>query len=223
VLLSLICHPTKLKPPAQIHNFCGFLYDSEGTLKLRIPDNKVLRALGLLGFLMRGSRTLLCRLAFSVVVGTLQSLVPATPNDIGDSFLHHVYRNILNETLESFDNIQYFYHSGLDLGALAEADFSWWEQALTSGLREQVQPRDFCTLGVAWGDGSGSVGTFEWVDSWNGTLPRMEAWMGAWNGTVHSFTSNWRELRTVMETLKREEVVSTSSEGGRCFTSRKMK
>jgi hypothetical protein len=45
----------------------------------------------------------------------------------------------------------YSYHSGLDLGALSQADFSWWEQDLTSGLREQVQPRDFFTLGVAWG------------------------------------------------------------------------
>jgi hypothetical protein len=35
----------------------------------------------------------------------------------------------------------------------------------------------------------------------------MEAWMGAWNCTVHSFTSDWRELRTVVKTLKREEVV----------------
>jgi hypothetical protein len=25
VLVGLICHPTKLKPPAQIQNFCGFL------------------------------------------------------------------------------------------------------------------------------------------------------------------------------------------------------
>jgi hypothetical protein len=25
VLVSLICHPNKLKPPAQIHKFCGFL------------------------------------------------------------------------------------------------------------------------------------------------------------------------------------------------------
>jgi hypothetical protein len=60
------------------------------------------------------------------------------------------------------DDIHAFYHSGLALGALAQADFSWWEQALVSGLREQVQPRDFCTLGVAWGDGSGSGsgGTF---------------------------------------------------------------
>jgi hypothetical protein len=91
----------------------------------------------------------------------------ATPNDIEASLLHHVFRNIQNETLENFDDIHDFYHSGLTLGALAQADFSWWEQALASGLREQVQPRDFCTLGVAWGDGSGSGsgGTFKWVDS----------------------------------------------------------
>jgi hypothetical protein len=37
--------------------------------------------------------------------------------------------------------------------------------------------------------------------------------MGAWNGTVHSFNSNWRELRTVVETLKREEVVFNKLRG----------
>jgi hypothetical protein len=101
------------------------------------------------------------------------------------------------------------------LGALAQADFSWGEQALTSGLREQVQPRDFCTLWVAWGDGSesGSGGNFKWVDSGNGALPKIEAWMGAWNGTVHRFTSNCRYLRTVVKTLKREEVVFNKLRG----------
>jgi hypothetical protein len=48
VLVGLICHPNKLKPPTQIQKFCGFLYDSIGTPKLRIPDNKVVRALALL-------------------------------------------------------------------------------------------------------------------------------------------------------------------------------
>jgi hypothetical protein len=60
---------------------------------------------------MRGSRTVICRLALDVVVGTLQSLVPATPNAIGASFLHHIYLNIHNETLENFDDIHDFYHS----------------------------------------------------------------------------------------------------------------
>jgi hypothetical protein len=45
------------------------------------------------------------------------------------------------------------------------------------------------------------------MDSGNGALSMIEAWMGGCYGTVHSFTSNWRELRTVVETLKREEVV----------------
>jgi hypothetical protein len=90
---------------------------------------------------------------------------------------------------------------------------------LASGVREQVQPRHFCTVGVAWGDGSGSGsgGTFEWVESGKGDLPKMEAWMGAWNGTVHSFTSSWRELRTVVETLKREEVVFNKLRGRMFF------
>jgi hypothetical protein len=73
---------------------------------------------------MRCSRTVICCLALAVVVGTLQSLVPDTPNAIGASFLHHVYRNIHNKTLESFDDIQHFYHSGLALIALAQAYFS---------------------------------------------------------------------------------------------------
>jgi hypothetical protein len=52
-----------------------------------------------------------------------------------------------------FYDIHEFYHSGLAVGALAQADFIWWEQSLASGIREQVHPRDFCTLGFAWGDG----------------------------------------------------------------------
>jgi hypothetical protein len=105
------------------------------------------------------------------------------------------------------------------LGALAQAYFSWWEHALASDLREQVHPRYFYTLGVAWGDGRdiGCGATFEWVDSGKGVLPLMEAWMGARNGTIHSFTSNWRELRTVVETLKREEVVFNKLRGRMVF------
>jgi hypothetical protein len=45
----------------------------------------------------------------------------------------------------------------------------------------------------------------------------MEAWMGAWNGYVHSFTSDWRELRTVVETLKMEEVVFNKLRGRSVF------
>jgi hypothetical protein len=124
VLVDLICQPTKLKPPTQIHTFCGFLYDSEGIPKLRIPDNKAIRILTLLGLLARGYITILCCLALAVAVVNLKYLVPSIPNVIGASFLRHVYQNIHNETLESFDNIQDFYQSGLYLGALEDAYLS---------------------------------------------------------------------------------------------------
>jgi hypothetical protein len=72
---------------------------------------------------------------------------------------------------------------------------------------------------VAWGDGSGSGsgGTFEWVDTGKGFLPKMESWMGAWNGDIQSFTSNWRELLTVVETLKEEEVIFNKLRGRMVF------
>jgi hypothetical protein len=57
-------------------------------------------------------------------VVNLQYLVPATPNAIGPSVLHHVYRNIHNETLENFDDIHDFYHSGMALGDVSQEDFS---------------------------------------------------------------------------------------------------
>jgi hypothetical protein len=37
--------------------------------------------------------------------------------------------------------------------------------------------------------------------------------MGARNGTAHGFTSNWRELRPVVDILKREEVVFNKLRG----------
>jgi hypothetical protein len=55
------------------------------------------------------------------------------------------------------------------------------------------------------------------VDSGKGVLPNMEAWMGAWNGTIHSITYNWRELRTVVETIRLEEVVFKKLRGRMAF------
>jgi hypothetical protein len=55
------------------------------------------------------------------------------------------------------------------------------------------------------------------VDSGKGSLLKMEAWMGDWNGTVHSFTSNWREIITLVETLKIEEVVLNKLRGRMVF------
>jgi hypothetical protein len=41
--------------------------------------------------------------------------------------------------------------------------------------------------------------------------------MGAWNDDIHSFTSNWREMLTIVETLKREEVIFNKLRGKMVF------
>jgi hypothetical protein len=46
------------------------MYDSEGTLELRIPDNKIVRALAILGFPMWGCRNLWSQ-QFPMILGNL--------------------------------------------------------------------------------------------------------------------------------------------------------
>jgi hypothetical protein len=181
VLVGLICHPTKLKPPAQILIFCGFLYDFVGTPRLRIPYNKVVRALALLEFLMRGSRTVLCHLASAVLVGTLQPVSPANPNDIGplsyimftEIFIMRPLRVLMTFNTSITRNWHWY--------------FSWWEQAFTSGLREQVKPRDFCTLGVARGNGSGVVLL---LNEWTQEMEASQRWKPGWGLEMGLFTAS---------------------------------
>ena len=57
-----------------------------------------------------------------------------------------------------------------------------------------------------WGDGSGTgtrgtSKTFEDFDDFK--LPPMETWIGTWATHVHHFSSNWRELQTLVWSLER--------------------
>ena len=38
--LGLICQKVKLKAPAQVQKYCGFIYDTRGIPTLRIPEDK---------------------------------------------------------------------------------------------------------------------------------------------------------------------------------------
>jgi hypothetical protein len=107
------------------------------------------------------------------------------------------------------------------LGALAQAYFRWWEQALASGLREQVQTRYFCNLGVAWGYGvmgvevEMEVEVVVLLNGWNQerSLPKDGILDGFLEWNCSQLPSNQRELRTVVEILKREEVVYNKNRG----------
>jgi hypothetical protein len=63
------------------------------------------------------------------------------------------------------------------------------------------------------------------LNGWTQGSEYSEGWKPGWGleWNCSQLTYNWRELRTVVETLKREEVVSTNSEVEWYFTSQTMK
>ena len=84
-------------------------------------------------------------------------------------------------------------------------DLDWWASFLWLNPRVTAYSSNQGALGISFGDGSGSGtgGTLQ-VLGHDGTCPPMEAWMGTWRSHTHSFSSNWRELCTVVLTLECE-------------------
>jgi hypothetical protein len=207
--LGLICQPVKTKPPAQLQKYCGFLYDTTGIPTLSIPDDKRSRARAMIRFLRSGGPSMrLSRLTLAVVTGLLQSLVEATPQRIGQTFLRRLYTRLHlleGQPLGDRPTGAELYYTRVALDQEEWLDLTWWEEALQLDI--QVQAFSSCqgTLGISYGDGSGSgTGGTVQILGRAGVGPPMEAWMGTWRPQVHHFTSNWKELRTLEHTLERE-------------------
>jgi len=207
VRVGLICQPCKSRPPSQIQLYCGFLYDSTGIPCLCVAPNKIDRAIASIGFLRSGAATTrLSRLTLAVVVGLLQSMVGATPYNSGQTYLRRLY-----DRLHSLEGVPRgtsgaaFYFTRVHLDDEEWLDLRWWERALHRGLRRYARSRAQNVLGVTWGDGSGTGtgGTFQIVPA-DGGSSTLEAWMGLWEPQVFHFSSNWKELRTLLHTLDRE-------------------
>lgn len=96
VRVGLLCHPAKLTPPTQVAKYCGFLYDTTGIPCLRIPQSKTDRAVATIEYLRSGAADFrLSRLTLAVTVGLLQSLVDATPCNVGQTYLRRLYESAL--------------------------------------------------------------------------------------------------------------------------------
>ena len=203
VRLGLICQPCKTSPPAQVQKYTGFLFDTRDIPCLRIPESKRQRGLATLAYLK--SIQVVSRLALAVVSGILQSVVDATPQRIGNTFLRNVYDSMhANATLPPSDPD--FYYSMTTVSQEAWEDLGWWTQALKTDVCAQARARDATTLSINWGDGSGTGtgGTNQWIDA-KGPVAQLDMWMGVWTDQVHHFdrSSNWKELRTILLALER--------------------
>ena len=208
VRLGLICHCSKTDPPSQKVKFCGFEYDTSSTPTLCTPPNKVSRATAITEYLLTGLPSSMSRLVVSMVVGFLQSLVPATPGNIGATFLRPVYEDLhlLSATTGPQTKESYFQH--MHLSERSRMCLEWWIEALSLGLQRIAQPTDVATLGISWGDGSGTGagGTFNLATNETTVdVVELDVWRGVWSLPVLNFSSNWKELRTLLTTLENEQ------------------
>jgi hypothetical protein len=137
----------------------------------------------------------------------LQSLVEATPQRVGQTFLRRLYDRL--HALDGEDphcsTGPAMYYTRVTLTTEEWLDLEWWEAALRLDIQVQAHSTLQGSLGISYGDGSGSgTGGTVQILGRDGSCPSMEAWMGTWRTHVHSFSSNWRELRTLVQTLERE-------------------
>ena len=93
--VGMLCHPKKLKPPAQVQQYVGFLFDTHSFPRLRIPDDKRDRALAMCDFVSsHPPNKPFSRLAMAVIAGTLESLAEATPSRVGHTYLRETHKLI---------------------------------------------------------------------------------------------------------------------------------
>mmetsp|Transcript_4992 Transcript_4992/g.7655 ORF Transcript_4992/g.7655 Transcript_4992/m.7655 type:complete len:195 (-) Transcript_4992:1000-1584(-) len=136
------------------------------------------------------------RLTLAVVAGTLESLSEAMPQRMGHTHLWDLHKLIhpgdLGTGLEP-------YLTFTTLSESSRMGLKWWSQFIISSEGCYARPTRAATLVPTFGDRSstGTGGTF--------CLPgqvSLQMWKGKWKPNVIHFTSNWKELRTLLETLQ---------------------
>jgi Reverse transcriptase (RNA-dependent DNA polymerase) len=89
---GVICQKRKTKPPANIQKFCGFQLDTRGNPCIRVTQEKQTRVCAAVRFALdQHHHNGLSGLALASVIGMCQSLVEATPQRIGQTYLRKLY------------------------------------------------------------------------------------------------------------------------------------
>jgi hypothetical protein len=141
-----------------------------------------------------GPRQEFSRLSLAVVCGVLEYLVEATPHRAGRTYLR-TFHNVIHEP-GGTGAAPYYTKTRLPLTLFP--DLEWWAIMLKDGRGRHARATRSATLVPQWGDGSGT-GT-----GWTLGMPDqpLTMWKGAWSPAVFHFTSNWKELRTILLSLQ---------------------
>jgi hypothetical protein len=112
-------------------------------------------------------------------------------------------------------SLSYYDHVHVSGSSLGELD--WWFTSLQHGLTRKSQPSDAKVFSLHFGNGSGT-GTDGTGVFYNHPQPgARESWMGTW--TVHATpeSSNWKELRTLVEVMRQEPIATSRFRGHKVF------
>ena len=195
--VGLLCHPGKLTPPSQVVKYCGFLLDTRAIPCLRIPQAKRERALAMVQYLLRTPPSHpVSRLSLAVIIGTLESLVDATPQGIGRTILREAHQLLRPPELGTGLAP---YLTTTVVPSEVRVQLRRWEALLMGDCCRVARAARSGVLVPTHGDGSGTGtgGTVLFPDQ------PLDTWMGAWSPYVWHHTSNWKELRTLLLTLQR--------------------
>ena len=88
----------------------------------------------MISHLEHGFDALFARLIVSMVAGFLQSLVPATPGNIGASLLQPIYNDLHKLQQDDIPGTKQFYYCSMQLSEKSQQCLKWWKKALTLGL-----------------------------------------------------------------------------------------
>jgi hypothetical protein len=194
--VGLMCHPRKCTPACQCVKYIGFLFDTVDIPCLRIPQSKRERALAIVDHLLFSpSEQVFSRLSLAVASGVLQSLVDATPSNLGATYLRQFHSTVrpdgLGQGLAP-------YLTRTTVPPTVRKELVWWQAFLESTRGRHGRLRNSATLVPNWGDGSGT-GT-------GGTLgipdQPLQMWQGQWHPVVFGFSSNWKEMATLLLTMR---------------------
>lgn len=196
VQVGLLCHPKKLYPPAQVQPYIGFIFDTRGIPTIRVPTAKREKALAMVEHIRHSSPDrLFSRLALSVITGTLESLVEATPSRLGHTYLRR-FHSVVHPAGSELGAATYYTRTLVPENV--RRDLRWWEAILSRDISRQARSTNAGVLIPSWGDGSGT-GTGGTIQIPNAPLAM---WMGQWTPFVFHHSSNWKELKTLLLTLQ---------------------
>lgn len=197
VEVGLLCNPVKCDPPSQVAKYCGFLFDTRRIPQLRIPVTKRERGHAMIQHLLsQGVKWEHSRLTLAIVAGTLEAMAEATPLRLGHTYLRRLHSLIRPPGLGTGAEP---YYTRVSLTPDVLRDLEWWDTFLRVGDGRYARSERSGTLIPSWGDGSGTGagGTLGLPDC------PLQMWMGQWSPIVYSYSSNWKELKTLLLTLRR--------------------